>query len=87
MFVDVKFSEQELLEVAPSNETTSQTESQSLDCIRKIEMQVATLAMEKALKFVLEYNKGKQRNQSTPISGKGWKYSGDGKKFPVDSLN
>ena len=44
-------------------------ESQILCCIEKIEMQVATSAMEKALKFVLEYHEGKQRLYNTPVSG------------------
>lgn len=37
--------------------------------IEKIEKQVATLAMVKALTFVLQYHEGKKSSTNTPVSG------------------
>ncbi len=68
-----KFQDGEPVEVG-TNDTMSAEESvelQSVRCIENIEMQVAIMAMEKALKFVLEYHEGKQRLYNTPVSGKG----------------
>ena len=68
-----KISGREPVEVG-TNDTMSAEESfelQSVRCIENIEMQVAIMAMEKALKFVLEYHEGKQRLYNTPVSGKG----------------
>jgi hypothetical protein len=71
--VYVNFSGRDSIELG-TNDTMSSEKSdelQSTCCIEKIEKQVATLAMEKALNFILEYHEGKQRLYNTPVSGKG----------------
>jgi hypothetical protein len=71
--VYVNFSGRDSIELG-TNDTMSSEKSdelQSTYCIEKIEKQIATLAMEKALKFILEYHEGKQRLYNTPVSGKG----------------
>lgn len=45
-------------------------ELQDIHYIREIEKQVASLAMERALTFVLKYHEGKQKSYNPPVTGK-----------------
>ena len=50
--------------------SSENSELQDIHCIKKIEKQVASLAMERALTFVLKYHEGKQKSYNPPVSGK-----------------
>ena len=67
---NIFISGKESIELEPDAlSTKNNSESQILHCLENIEKQVATLAMEKALKFILEYHEGKKKSNSTPVAG------------------